>query len=51
MTTISIRIDEIEKEPIGGVTNENISEVAQNLKELIISTIEELKEKSLEIFV
>lgn len=41
-------IDEIVKEPIGGVTNENISEVAQNLKELIISTIEELKEKSLE---
>lgn len=44
-------IDEIIKEPLGGVTNENMDIVAQNLKEIIISSVDELKQKSLETLV
>lgn len=44
-------IDQIIKEPLGGVTNENINVVAQNLKDIIISIVSELKHKKLETLV
>lgn len=41
-------IDEIIKEPIGGVRKENIDEVANTLKIQILSIMDSLKEKSIE---
>ena len=44
-------IDEVVKEPIGGISKENIKELAQNLREIILKTTADLKKKDIKVLV